>query len=71
MKFITILKNKFLDIPQSVKVSIILLICGILQRGISVITTPIFTRLLNTSEYGQYSLYTSWSTILIIFITLN
>ena len=36
MKFITILKNKFLDIPQSVKVSIILLICGILQRGISV-----------------------------------
>ena len=28
------------------------LICSFLQKGISSITTPIFTRLLTTEEYG-------------------
>lgn len=46
-------------------------ICSVLQRGISVITTPIFTRLLNTAEYGQYSVFNSWLSILQIIITLQ
>lgn len=71
MNFIYEIKNKINQIPLRVKVSIILLLCGILQKGISVLTTPIFTRLLSTSEYGQFNLYSSWSSLLIIFITLN
>lgn len=35
------------------------------------ITTPIFTRLLNTAEYGQLNVFNSWTGILLIFITLN
>lgn len=46
-------------------------ICSIIQRGISVISMPIFTRLFSTSEYGEYSLYTSWSMLFSLVVTLN
>lgn len=45
---------KYRSIPVQVKASLWFLICAFLQKGISFITTPIFTRLLSTSEYGQY-----------------
>ncbi len=47
------------------------LICGILQKGVNVITTPIFTRLLSTSEYGQYNVFNSWLQITTIIVSLN
>ena len=50
---------------------IVFLLCSFLQKGISTITTPIFTRLLSTSEYGVFSTYTAWSSIFTIFITLK
>ena len=46
-------------------------VCSILQQGVSFITLPLFTRLLTTEEYGQYSVYSSWAAIITIFITLN
>ena len=45
--------------------------CGMLQKGIQFITTPIFTRLLTTAEYGEVSVYLSWYNIISIFTTLN
>ena len=33
---------------------------GSLTKAVGVLTTPIFTRLLSESEYGQFSLYISW-----------
>ena len=54
-----------------VKSSIWFIICGFLQRGISIITTPIFTRLLTTEEYGIYNVYNSWLEIITIFATLR
>lgn len=47
------------------------LICIILQKGIVAITTPIYTRLLSTYEYGNINVYYSWQDILSIFITLG
>lgn len=35
------------------------------------LTTPIFTRLLTTEEYGNYSVFYSWLGIVSIFVTLN
>jgi O-antigen/teichoic acid export membrane protein len=40
-------------------------------RGIGLITTPIFTRLLTQEEFGDYNNYTSWLTIITIFVTFN
>ena len=45
--------------------------CSILQRGISFIIVPIYTRMLTTTEYGQYIVFQSWRDLLIIFATLN
>lgn len=53
------------------KSSIWFIICGFLQRGISTITTPIFTRLLTTEQYGIYSTFNSWLEIITIFATLR
>ena len=65
------LQDKYLSLPVQVKASFWFLISAFLQKGISVITTPIFTRLLSTSEYGQYNVFNSWLGIITVFITLQ
>ena len=42
-----------------------------LIRSISLITTPIFARLMTHEEYGAYSNYSSWTNIAITFITMR
>lgn len=68
---LTKIKGKYRSLPVPVKASLWFLFCSFLQRGISVITTPIFTRLLTTSEYGQYGVFTSWLGIASAIVTLN
>lgn len=67
--------NKMLTMYKSlsrpVKASLWFTICGFLQRGISLLTTPIFTRLLNTEEYGIYNVFNSWLEVMTVFITLK
>ena len=63
--------DKYKKIPLPVKAGIWFTICNLLQRGISILTVPIFTRLLTPDQYGVYSLYLSWLNILTIFTSLN
>ena len=63
--------KQYKNIPVTAKASFWFLICGFIQHGITLITTPIFSRLLSTSEYGDYSVYNSWYSIIIIFASLN
>lgn len=65
------IRKKYESLPVQVRASFWFLICSFLQKGISVITTPIFTRLLSTAEYGQYSVFDSWLKIITIFVSLN
>lgn len=46
-------------------------ISSIIVKAISVISTPIFSRLLTTSEYGEVATFTSWSALLLPLCTLN
>ena len=64
------IKAKYDKMPKALKASIWFLICSFMQKGISVITTPIFTRLLNSEEYGQYNVFNSWLGIVGVFVTL-
>ena len=68
---INTLIKKYNKLSPHMRATFWFFICSVLQRGISVITTPIFTRLLNTAEYGQYSVFNSWLSILQIIITLQ
>ncbi len=65
------IKEKWNKVPLTVKVSTAYATCSILQRCISFITLPIFTNLLTTEQYGQLVVYSSWTGILSIFLTLN
>lgn len=56
--------------PVQVKAAFAFFICSLTQKLISVITTPIFTRLLTSSEYGEFSQFNSWSNIFSVIITL-
>ena len=65
------IRNKYNKLPLPVKASLWFLICSFFQKGISVITTPIFTRLLSVEEYGKYGVFTSWENIINVFVSLN
>lgn len=63
--------NKYKDLPVQIRASFWFLVCSFLQKGISMISTPIFTRILTTGEYGQFNVFNSWLSIITIFVTLN
>ena len=63
--------HKYKVLPIQAKATFWFLICSFLQKGISMLTTPIFTRLLSPVEYGQYNVFNSWLGIITIFVSLN
>jgi len=64
--------HRITGLPPAVKASVAFAACNVVQKGIVFIfTTPIFTRLLNTEQYGQYTLYQSWLSVLNVFATLS
>lgn len=65
------LKKYYCNLHEPVKASLWFLICGFLQKGISMLTTPIFTRIMTDAEYGRFSVYNSWLSILQIVVSLN
>lgn len=70
MSFKSALK-KYNDIPITAKATLWFMFCSIVQKSISLITTPIFTRLMSTEQYGQFSMYNSWLQIFTILATLR
>lgn len=62
---------KYRRLSAPVRASLWFTICSFVQKGISFITVPIFTRLMTTEQYGMYSLFLSWDSVVIVFATLN
>lgn len=65
------LKAMYRMVPVQAKLTFWTFICMLVQRSISLLTVPIFTRILSTEEYGLYSVYTSWLNIFSIFTTMR
>ena len=63
--------QSYADLSSPVKASFWFTICSILQKAISLLSIPIFTRILTTEQYGMYSVYQSWYDIVKLFATLN
>lgn len=55
----------------AVKASVWFAISSIIQKGISVICMPIFTRLMSLEQYGEYNIFLTWYNLFIIIVTLN
>ena len=64
-------KDKYQGLSIVAKASFWYLICSVLQKGISLISTPIFTRMMSTEQYGQFSVYSSWMAIFVILSTFR
>ena len=56
---------------KEIKASTAYVFCSVLQKCLSFITLPLFTRLMTTEEFGLGTVYSSTMAIVIIFITLN
>ena len=65
------LRKKYSSLNLQTKAAIWFAFCGMMQKGMQFITTPIFTRILTTAQYGKVSVYLSWYNIISIFTTLN
>lgn len=66
-----IIIEKYKNLSVQIKATFWFLICAFLEKGVSVITTPIYTRLFNIAEYGKYSIFNSWLSILSVFVSLE
>ena len=71
MSIITKGVNKYKHLPLVVKAALWYMICNFFQKGISTLTTPIFTRLMSTEQYGEFTLFTSWQSILLVIVSLK
>lgn len=63
--------EKYNHLPRAVKASFWFLVCSFLQRALSSVTVPIFTRLLTIEEYGQFTVFNSWMSIVVVFVSLQ
>lgn len=63
--------SKYKESPVQVRASLWFLISSFLQKGISMISTPVFTRILTTDEFGRFNVFNSWYGIVSVIITLS
>lgn len=63
--------NKYLSLSLHIKATLWFLICLFLQKGISFIATPVFTRIMSPSEFGAYNVWISWFGVATVIVSLN
>lgn len=71
MNQIRSLLKKYNNMSVVTKATLWFIFASTMQKAVSVLTTPIFTRLMSTEQYGQFSAYHSWLQIFTILTTLR
>ena len=56
--------SKLASLSVGMKASIVYVAATLLSRGLTIITMPIFTRLMSPADIGLVNIYTSWSALL-------
>lgn len=67
MKFL----NKYRAMSAPAKAAVWFVVCNVVNKGISLLATPILTRIMSPEQYGTFSVFQSWVAIATIFCTLN
>lgn len=65
------LYRKYQKMPIAARAAFWFVICSLIQKTITFITTPIFTRIMSETEYGLYSTYLSVYSIVVVICTLS
>ena len=66
-----LIRKRYKALSIQVKASLWFTVCSFIQKGISLITVPVLTRLMSAEQYGVFSLYQSWDSVIVVFATLN
>ena len=61
----------FRKIPTGFKAAGVYTLASIFSKGLSIITVPIFTRIMSTSDIGMVNLFNSWQSLLSVVVTLS
>lgn len=64
------MKKIIISIPAGFKSAIVYLFATVFTRGMAIITTPIFTRIMTTDQVGMVNLYSSWYSMITVVSTL-
>lgn len=64
------MKKIIISIPAGFKSAIVYLFATVFTRGLAIITTPIFTRIMTTDQVGMVNLYSSWYSMITVVSTL-
>lgn len=65
------MKEKWKQLPVSVRAALVFGICSFLSSGISFLFMPIFTRIMSKEQYGIVTDYNSWHYIIEVFAVLG
>lgn len=71
MNPISKLKTKYFSLSTETRAAFWFTVCNLLQKGITMLTMPVFTRILTTQQYGVFTVYQSWYNLVNIIVTLN
>ena len=63
--------EKIKNVPENIKATVVFGVASFSISGLKYIMTPIFTRLLTTSEYGTVGIYNSWLAIIQVIMSLT
>lgn len=58
-------------VNRNIRSALVYTFASVLSRGIAIITTPIFTRIMTTEQIGIVNLYNSWNSLISVFATLS
>lgn len=64
-------KKKYEVLTLQVKASVWYTVGNVINKGVALLATPIFTRIMTEEQYGTFTIFQSWFSILIIFTSLN
>ncbi len=62
---------KVKKLNDGIKASVAIFLATLITKGISYITSPIFTRILTPKEYGTVTIYVTWATIIGVIATFS
>ena len=65
------MKDKWKQLPDSVRAALVFGICSFLSSGISFLLMPVFTRIMSKEQYGILTDYNSWHYIIEVFAVLG
>jgi len=56
---------------STAKIAVWYVIGNFFAKGVAMLSTPIFTRIMSKNDFGEFSNFTSWENIIVIFVTLD